>query len=51
MGIKKFIVRCSTEWSIQVQAENTEEAMDIASNIPMSEWGRADSEFEAEEDK
>ena len=48
--VKKFIVRYNTAWSIHVQAETEQDALDISASIPFAEWDRADSEYDAEQE-
>jgi hypothetical protein len=47
----KYIVRCSVDYWIDVEAENEDEAIDKAEKIPRKNWGGKEvSAFDVEED-
>jgi hypothetical protein len=43
-----WIVRTNCEYSLAIEAETAEEAMQQAEAVPYSEWGQAWAEYEAE---
>ena len=46
---KKYLVRDNCEYSLEVEAESAEKAMELASKIPHSDWSQAWAPREVEE--
>lgn len=47
--LKKYIVRTSTDYDLEIEAESEEDAKEKASHIEFSEWGQCQSPYEVEE--
>lgn len=45
-----FIVRTNCEFSLLVEADNAEDAIKKASDVPIDKWDKAWSDSEAEEE-
>ena len=49
--MKRFIVRKDIYYSVQVEAENADEALDQAEKLEIELWDRDDSGYEVEEEE
>lgn len=47
--MKKFIVRTSTSYDLEIEAESEADAVEKASHISFEDWGSTQEAFEAEE--
>ena len=47
--MKRFIVRKDIYYSVQIEAENADEALDQAEKLEIELWDRDDSGYEVEE--
>lgn len=49
MSKKKFIVRTSTSYDIELEADSEADAVEQSMHIPFDNWGQTQEAFEAEE--
>lgn len=47
--MKKFIVRTSTNYDLEIEADSKEDAIEKASHVPSNLWGETLDPLEAEE--